>query len=59
MKKKAKSKSKLEDMDRYIAPCRYCNQDVSSKQSFVAFYSKDYAHYECMKKDDERRTNDT
>jgi hypothetical protein len=57
MRNKTRTKRKLEDLDRYIAPCKYCNQDVSSQQSFVAFASKDYAHYDCMKADDERRNN--
>ena len=58
MRKKAK-KRKLEDIDRYIAPCRYCKKDVSSQQSFVAFASKDYAHYQCMKEEDEKQQKDS
>ena len=54
MRKKAK-KTKLEDLDRYIAPCKYCKVDVSSQQSFVAFIDKTYAHYQCMKEDDEKK----
>ena len=63
MRNKQRTKKKLEDLDRYIAPCRYCNQDVSSSQSFVALVkslnpiSHYYAHYDCMKADDERRNN--
>tara|TARA_B100000214_G_scaffold304106_1_gene234864 strand:+ start:647 stop:838 length:192 start_codon:yes stop_codon:yes gene_type:complete len=57
MRKKAK-KRKLEDIDRYIAQCRYCKKDVSSQQSFVAFASKDYAHYQCMKEEDEKQQKD-
>ena len=54
MRKKAR-KTKLEDLDRYIAPCKYCKVDVSSQQSFVAFVDKTYAHYQCMKDDDEKK----
>ena len=56
MRKKAK-KTKLEDLDRYIATCKYCKVDVSSQQSFVAFVDKTYAHYQCMKDDDEKKTH--
>jgi hypothetical protein len=65
MRNKTRTKRKLEDLDRYIAPCKYCNQDVSSQQSFVALVkslnpiSHNYAHYDCMKADDERRNNGT
>ena len=47
-------KTKLEDLDRYIADCKYCHKEVSSQQSFVAFVSKEYAHYQCMKKHDDK-----
>tara|TARA_R100001015_G_C4513967_1_gene84838 strand:+ start:43 stop:225 length:183 start_codon:yes stop_codon:yes gene_type:complete len=47
-------KPKLEDLDVYIADCRYCKKQITRHQSFVAFASKDYAHYLCMKKDDEK-----
>ena len=65
MRNKTRTKKKWEDLDRYIAPCKYCNQDVSSQQSFVALVkslnpiSYNYAHYDCMKADDERRHNGT
>ena len=35
MRKKAR-KTKLEDLDRYIAQCKYCDKEVSSQQSFVS-----------------------
>ena len=53
MRKKAK-KPKLEDLNRYIADCKYCHKEVSSQQSFVAFVSKEYAHYQCMKEHDDK-----
>ena len=57
MRKKAK-KVKLEDLDVYIADCRYCKKQITRHQSFVAFVSKDYAHYQCMKEDDDNRKQD-
>ena len=54
MRKKAR-KTKLEDLDVYIANCRYCSKQITRHQSFVAFVSKDYAHYQCMKDDDEKK----
>ena len=57
MRKKAK-KVKLEDLDGYIADCRYCKKQITRHQSFVAFYSKDYAHYQCMKEEDEKQQKD-
>ena len=59
MRKKAK-KPKLEDLDRYIADCKYCDKEVSSQQSFVALVetlnpiSHYYAHYQCMKEHDDK-----
>lgn len=55
MRKKPR-KTKLEDLDVYIADCRYCFKQITRHQSFVAFASKDYAHYQCMKDDDEKNT---
>ena len=63
MRKKAR-KTKLEDLDRYIAQCKYCDKEVSSQQSFVALVkflnpiSYNYAHYQCMKEDDDNRRQD-
>ena len=56
MRNKKRTKPKLEDLDRYLGECMYCNQEVSSKQSFVVFVTKKYAHYECMRKADEDKT---
>ena len=59
MRKKAR-KTKLEDLDRYIADCKYCHKEVSSQQSFVALVktlnpiSHNYAHYQCMKEHDDK-----
>ena len=53
-------KTKLEDLDRYIADCKYCHKEVSSQQSFVALVkslnpiSHNYAHYQCMKDDHDK-----
>ncbi len=63
MRKKAR-KTKLEDLDRYIAQCKYCDKEVSSQQSFVSLVktlnpiSYNYAHYQCMKDEDEKQQTD-
>ena len=31
-----------------IGKCKYCNQDMTNQESFVAFYPKGKAHYDCM-----------
>ena len=49
MKKKNK---KVQEMVLYVAKCRYCSKDIFTDHSFVSFYSKDHAHYQCMKDDD-------
>ena len=36
--------------------CRYCNKDMISTESFVAFANYTKAHYLCMKKADEDKT---
>tara|TARA_E500000331_G_scaffold112102_1_gene109231 strand:- start:1133 stop:1351 length:219 start_codon:yes stop_codon:yes gene_type:complete len=40
-----------------IGPCRYCKKDMVNTESFVAFHigKPKFAHYACMKKDDELR----
>ena len=53
---KKPKRTKLEDLERYIDKCKYCHEQVFSSQSFVAFASKQYAHYQCMKEDDEKNT---
>ena len=37
----------------FVGYCRYCKGEIINTDSFVSFYSKDHAHYLCMKKDDE------
>jgi len=39
-----------------IGKCKYCGQDMTNQDSFVAFYPKDKAHYECMRKADDDKT---
>ena len=56
--KKKRRKTKLEDLDVYIADCKYCKKEITRHQSFVAFVSKDYAHYQCMKDEDEKQQKD-
>ena len=62
--RKKPRRTKVEDLDRYIADCKYCNQEVSSQQSFVALVrtlnpiTYCYAHYQCMKEEDEKQQKD-
>ena len=51
MKKKLWKKPKQIIMD--IGKCKYCQKDMVNTESFVVFATKEKAHYECMKKDDE------
>ena len=39
-----------------IGKCKYCKEDMTNQESFVAFYPKGKAHYLCMKKADEDKT---
>ena len=41
-----------------IGKCRYCNKDMTNQESFVAFATKEKAHYQCMKDDDAKRSED-
>ena len=38
----------------HIGPCRYCKKDMVNTESFVVFATKEKAHYQCMKEDDEK-----
>jgi len=54
--KKAWIKPKVIIID--IGKCKYCRQEMTNQESFVAFYPKGKAHYKCMKKDDAKpKTN--
>ena len=41
-----------------IGPCKYCKAEMNNQESFVAFYDKTKAHYECMRLDDAKRAED-
>ena len=41
-----------------VGKCRYCNKDMINTDSFVAFADKTKAHYQCMKDDDAKRSED-
>jgi len=62
MPKKTWNKTKTIVTD--VGKCRYCNDDLISTDSFVAFLSTDIygnrekAHYQCMKDDDAKRSED-
>tara|TARA_X000000950_G_scaffold43136_2_gene48238 strand:+ start:25 stop:237 length:213 start_codon:yes stop_codon:yes gene_type:complete len=51
VKKKLWKKPKQIVMD--IGKCIYCKNDMVNTESFVVFATKEKAHYQCMKKDDE------
>lgn len=36
-----------------VGSCRYCNEKIFNNDSFVSFLSKDHAHYDCLRKDDD------
>ena len=38
-----------------VGKCKYCSSTIVNTDSFVSFYPKGHAHYECMKKDDDLR----
>ena len=38
-----------------IGPCKYCKKDMVNTESFVAFYDKSKAHYDCMIAEDEKQ----
>tara|TARA_R100000664_G_C2752038_1_gene139328 strand:+ start:490 stop:672 length:183 start_codon:yes stop_codon:yes gene_type:complete len=56
MPKKTWVRSKTIIID--IGKCRYCNKDMTNQESFVAFADKTKAHYQCMKDDDAKRSED-
>ena len=47
-----------------VGPCKYCNVMISNTDSFVALVkelnpiSYNYAHYQCMKLEDEKQQKD-
>ena len=38
-----------------VGICRYCKRELVNTDSFVVFATKQPAHYECMKIDDDKR----
>ena len=56
MPKKLWKKSTVIIMD--IGKCRYCSAEMNNQESFVAFLDKTKAHYQCMKDDDAKRSED-
>lgn len=55
MKKKTWNRSKVKIVID-IGPCKYCGKDMVNTDSFVAFADKSKGHYDCMKKDDLKRS---
>tara|TARA_Y100001938_G_C7883525_1_gene326206 strand:- start:60 stop:251 length:192 start_codon:yes stop_codon:yes gene_type:complete len=39
-----------------VGVCKYCHKELINTDSFVSFYPKGHAHYECMRKADEDKT---
>ena len=62
--KRRKSARKLVDIERYVSKCMYCNKDIYSTDSFVALVKTlepatyNYAHYQCMKEEDNKQQQD-
>ena len=38
-----------------VGKCRYCSGNIVNTDSFVSFYPKGHAHYQCMKDDDQKQ----
>ena len=38
-----------------VGKCRYCSGNIVNTDSFVSFYPKGHAHYQCMKDDDHKQ----
>jgi hypothetical protein len=38
-----------------IGKCKYCKEDMTNQESFVAFYPKGKAHYKCMRENDRKK----
>ena len=55
MKKKTWSKKNIVTN---VGPCKYCNVMISNTDSFVVFATKEPAHYQCMKLEDEKQQKD-
>ena len=54
LKKKTWVKSK--EILLKVGSCKYCQKEIVNTDSFVSFYQSGYAHYICMKNDDEKRS---
>ena len=54
MKKKTWIKSK--QIIVRVGDCKYCRKEIVNTDSFVVFATKEPAHYECMKIDDDKRS---
>ena len=41
-----------------VGPCKYCHKEIINTDSFVVFATKEPAHYQCMKLEDEKQQKD-
>ena len=55
MKKKTWSRKNIETN---VGLCKYCSEIISNTDSFVVFATKEPAHYQCMKLEDEKQQKD-
>ena len=53
MPKHNKSWVKSKVIVTLVGTCRYCFKELLNTDSFVSFYPRGHAHYQCMREDDE------
>ena len=56
MPKHRKTWNKTKIREILVGNCRYCEKEIINTDSFVSFYPKGHAHYECMRKADDDKT---
>ena len=56
MKKKTWIKKKR--IITVVGDCKYCGKEIINTDSFVVFATKEPAHYQCMKLEDEKQQKD-
>ena len=56
MQKHRKTWNKSKIRVTIVGDCKYCNEEILNTDSFVSFYPKGHAHYQCMRKADDDKT---